>query len=725
MLKDILAKTNPEISLTQHTEEALNICKELKERYHEVIESEDFRYRSYISVLFHDMGKISENFQSMILNRNFDESIRHEFLSGMLLFALDAKYYQGNPESLAAVFSHHKNFDHEIFSREQAEKEIKLNSDLVSEFLDFCAKKGFKTPANKDDYSRFFSQKHYSELYKIFDAAFLGTIKRKNNNREDYIKYKAILTISDWLSSASRTLPAPLNYTKDDLATKIINKLKKEKKEEIAKNFSFRKFQEESFVKENVLAIAPTGSGKTEASLIWALQKDSIGKIIYLLPTRVTSNAIYKRLSEYFGENNTALVHSSALLFQKDFHGDYDYSEYLLDKIFLKNISVGTVDQILTMGFNLGFWEAKTFNMTKSRVIIDEIHFYTPYTLGLIIATIKYLTENFGTTFYIMSATMPEKLKKLLTKTLSSNLKIINDQELLDQARNIFETRDNFLDEIDEEIQQHLQNKEKVLIIVNTVDEAIRLYDKYKDIDFSPVCYHSKFINKDKIEKEKIILEHEQNNSPALLITTQVAEVSLDIDYDILFTENAPIDALIQRAGRVNRKRKKENTKIVVCKHREVSEKFVYPVPEILSNTFEELQKRSGERISEQRLNSIIDKVYENIDIENREDFKKGCRIYRDIQDKLHQIFDNNADNDEIYTREGMDSIDIIPWQFMEELEQASPSEKHKYLVSVRKWQYQKRNHKKDKDGFEYLDIVYSFEKGIEFKKESDADKIL
>jgi len=718
MLKDILAKTNPKISLTQHTEEALNICQELKERYHEIIESEDFWYRSYISVLFHDMGKISENFQSMILDRNFDENIRHEFLSGMLLFALDVKYYHGNPESLAAVFSHHKNFDHEIFSREQAEKEINLQSDLVSEFIEFCYEKGFKNHLNKDEYSKFISRTPYAKLYEYF-SKYLKTIEGRDNNREDYIKYKAILTISDWLSSASRTLPAPLNYTKDDLATKIVNKLKLEKKEDIAKFFSFRKFQEESLVKENVLAIAPTGSGKTEASLIWASQKDSIGKIIYLLPTRVTSNAIYRRLSEYFGENNTALVHSSAFLFQKDFHGDYDSSEYLLDKIFLKNISVGTVDQILTMGFNLGFWEAKTFNMTNSRVIIDEIHFYTPYTLGLIIATIKYLTKNFHTTFYIMSATMPEKLKNLLAKTLGENLKIISDTELLDQARNVFEVRDNFLDEIDEEIQQHLRNKEKVLIIVNTVDEAIRLYEKY--IDFSPVCYHSKFINKDKFEKERIISEHEQSNSPALLITTQVAEVSLDIDYDILFTENAPIDALIQRAGRVNRKRKKKNTKIVVCKHREVSEKFVYKVPKILSNTFEELRKRNGQRISEQELNTIIDKVYENVDIENQEDFKKGLKIYTEVQnERLHQIFDNNANNDEIYTREGMDSVDIIPWQFMEELEYASPLEKHKYLVSVRKWQYQNRNRKKDKDGFEYLDVVYSFKKGIEFKKKTE-----
>jgi hypothetical protein len=72
-----------------------------------------------------------------------------------------------------------------------------------------------------------------------------------------------------------------------------------------------------------------------------------------------------------------------------------------------------------------------------------------------------------------------------------------------------------------------------------------------------------------------------------------------------------------------------------------------------------------------------------------------------------------------------MDSVDIIPWEFMEELENSSPIEKHKYTVSVRNWQYKSREHKKDKDGFEYLNVVYSFERGVEFKKKPKTSDIL
>jgi len=76
-------------------------------------------------------------------------------------------------------------------------------------------------------------------------------------------------------------------------------------------------FQIESLQNHNILAIAPTGSGKTEAALLWASQKNQYDKIMYLLPTRVTSNAIYHRLNNYFGNDNVAVIHSSAFFLRK------------------------------------------------------------------------------------------------------------------------------------------------------------------------------------------------------------------------------------------------------------------------------------------------------------------------------------------------------------------------------------------------------------------------
>ena len=98
----------------------------------------------------------------------------------------------------------------------------------------------------------------------------------------------------------------------------------------------------------------------------------------------------------------------------------------------------------------------------------------------------------------------------------------------------------------------------KILIVVNTVKrcqdlaKALRMFD--------PVCYHSKFVFLDRYKKEKHIL----NDKPRLLIATQVVEVSLELDYDVMHAECATFDALVQRAGRVNRFRRPVLGKIVV-----------------------------------------------------------------------------------------------------------------------------------------------------------------
>ena len=174
--------------------------------------------------------------------------------------------------------------------------------------------------------------------------------------------------------------------------------------------------------------------------------------------------------------------------------------EYLKDKTFFQNVNVCTVDQVLTQGFNLGYWELKTFHMINSWVIIDEIHLYAPYTLALIISTISYLKNEFGTRFFIMSATMPLKLSELLQKTLGEEkYELIQDEELLDKSRNVFETRDCLIDELLDEITIEIESGKKVLLVVNTVDEAIRIYQKLKNSASNAFCYHSRFMQKDRI----------------------------------------------------------------------------------------------------------------------------------------------------------------------------------------------------------------------------------
>ncbi|MGB9498228.1 MAG: CRISPR-associated helicase Cas3' [Dissulfuribacterales bacterium] len=738
MLETILAKTRPPETLTDHTEHALHIWKLLRTRYEKFICVPDIFWQdSFLSVLFHDFGKFIDNIQNVYSKKakNYDNYMRHEFVSGVVLYCLNQAYYRKNPMCLFAIFSHHKDLVDTIFDEDE-NKNISFDQEIFKELLLFFRKLAFQNnfsfPELPQNFIDGFATITTPQLYSIFENE--GNFYYKDRfchhdsdiNREIYIFFKAFLMGADWRASGhERQLEPMITYNQDSLKQKIIKSLIKKEKIKHKNEFQYLQFQKNSNVTQDIIAIAPTGSGKTEASLLWASNKLNFGKIIYLLPTRVTSNAIYFRLREYFGKENVAVVHSSALFLRKETDEQFTREQYLKDKTFFNNITVATIDQLLTTGFNIGYWELKTFHTLQGKIIIDEIHLYTPYTLGLIISTIKYLRKKFHASFYIMSATMPSKLINLLADSMDkSSLKIIKDEELLNAARNTWTTVDGDFESVKSSVLNQIAENKKILIVVNTVDQAIDIYNQLKNVQKDNqkyknriMCLHSRFIADDRSQKEKIVTNLNEKE-PFLLVATQVVEVSLDIDFDVLFTENAPIDALIQRAGRVNRSRSKPNTEVFVFQHTEISKKFVYPSGDILEKTFQLLSENNNKKLTEAELTALVETVYENFDIENDNDYRDGLKAYISVQnDHLYQIKDNVTAGK---IRDGLDNINVIPYQFFEELMNKSPYEKSKHQISIRrsKWFKLQADEKWSDKGFNYVKIFYDNETGLDFNKQ-------
>ena len=685
----LLAKPNE--TLIEHSQNCIDVWQKLKEVYQPIITDESFWKDSYTCVLFHDIGKIIDSFQKMIVAiqqhkmPNFDKNFRHELFSG---FVVSGIFGNKNILPTLAVFTHHKKLNGEIFIIDKNRRVDYNVKDIVNfvQYFEFNNGQDFsKIPDNWNQGEQF---------YSVFHNTFLLLKNIDSNDRIKYIFHKGILNTCDWFASGHRQLFDDIIIEKNNFQRKLEDK--------INSKISFTKFQMESHHSKNhCLAISPTGSGKTEAALLWAGKKT--GKIIYLLPTKVTSNALYERMIQYFGNENVGLVHSSALV---DRENDYDMKEYFIEKNFYKPITVATIDQILTIGFNIGHWEVKSFNLIGAKVIIDEIHAYDFYTLGLTVATIRYFS-NLGAKFFLMSATIPDYLKTLFLNEIK-NVKLIQNNKLQKQSKNRFLIYDDDIDSLDTSIIDSVNNNKKVLIVVNTVREAIKLYEKYKK--FNPICYHSRFINKHRKQKEEQIICVSNSKNGCLVITTQVVEVSLDIDFDILFTENAPADAIIQRAGRINRKNVKNNTDVIIFQHFEISEKIYNPT--VLSKTFKTFQNYHNQRISESIFTEIVNIVYSNIELQNNQQYNEGLERFNEIQKHYNYIEDANTSEGDIFTRV-IDYIKIpaIPSNYLEETDNLKPIEKAKYQVNLPYWVKTILNIY-TKDNFEYIDIDYNFERG-------------
>lgn len=703
-MRKIYAKTDE--TLVEHTSRCLNVWNQLKNTYYQFIPDQDFWNKSFLTVMFHDIGKIVDSFQDMINARiegrfyNYDLNFRHELLSGVLI----AKFLDKDMLPIAAVFSHHRKLNHELFESDKG-RNVKYSIQDIIDFVDYFQDQLSKSGSSiSTDQFRIFPELNGQQFYDMFWKLICERMDSLNaNDRNRYIFYKGILNTCDWLGSGHNEPIDSLEIQKEILKNKVSSK--------VGASIQFDDFQNQcADVSNHCLIIAPTGSGKTEAALLWAGTKP--GKIIYLLPTRVTSNAIFERMETYFGESNVGLVHSSALDYHQEQNQDYDSKDYILEKTFFKPLTVATIDQLLSTGFNVGHWAIKELNCIGAKVIVDEIHAYDFYTLGLTIATIKHFRE-FATSFFLMSATIPRFLMELIEKEVPG-IVVIQNNSLMEKSRNRFVVKDHGINGCETDIVKNVREGKKVLVVVNTVNEAIRLYEHYAEYsDISTLCYHSRFIVKEKNVKEKEIIDASKTEKGCLVITTQIVEVSLDIDFDMLFTENAPADAVIQRAGRINRKRKKSGSVVTIAHHKEVSEKVYNPV--LLQKSYDEFSKYHNRNVTEKDFLTIVDHVYDDVNIEFNKNFIEGLEQYDKVQEHYNFIQDVYPNDGDVFTRiRDYLKISVIPEDFLEEVKSKKPKEKAKYLVDVPYWL--KKESYQIGDGFLYFDLDYNPERGAKIE---------
>ncbi|RLG16574.1 CRISPR-associated helicase Cas3' [Candidatus Pacearchaeota archaeon] len=415
---------------------------------------------------------------------------------------------------------------------------------------------------------------------------------------------------------------------------------------------------------------AYTGWGKTTAGLLFFTEK-SPEKIFYLMPTITAINKFYETLHKVFGDEKVSKYFY--FLDTEIKENDEKLSQLFFFKNFITPYIITTVDQFLLSFLQTGKYYTKRVMFRNSGLIIDEIHLLNPLMLHLLTYFIKTYKKFYNLKILLMSATLP----KALARYLKENIKI-PDSSFLDFSYGYKEKRRIMWKWVDKDIENYLEKiiekkrkGKRILVIVNTVEKAIKIGKKLEEefgLEYGEdfIVFHARFMYLHRREKEEWIEKFKKN--PHILIATQVCEVSLDISYDVLFTELASLSALIQRFGRVNRygdKTKEINTYIF---EPERKDKKRYPYSEEELCDARELVKQFDENKleNEKALLDTFDNIftYEKL-VSEIEDVKKKVRI-ENWEHSLKFFFSLEIDDERLRRlldyREGF-TVMVIPHQ--------------------------------------------------------------
>ncbi len=389
-----------------------------------------------------------------------------------------------------------------------------------------------------------------------------------------------------------------------------------------------------------------TGSGKTETALVLAhrLMAQGQGEGIYFgLPTMATANAMYDRMGKAYGRMfspdshpSLVLAHSGSKLSEKfrqsigymnrvaneqESSGEPNASAqcnvWLSDnrkKALLAQVGVGTIDQALISVLPLHHQSLRLLGLSRNILIVDEVHAYDPY-VQRVLETLLEFHAALGGSAILLSATLPQVQRQALISAYSSGLAIdcsevqqfhypmvthvtphtkepteypIQRCEMTHRTIDVECTDDPGV------ILKHLTNAVEegrcVCWVKNTVDDAIETYQTLSKLfgDKKVLLFHARFTMGDRIVKENEVLTlFGKDSTPEIrkgkiLVATQVVEQSLDLDFDLMVTDLAPMDLIIQRSGRLHRhndppaKRGKRGVPKLVVMSPPVSEKPVY-----------------------------------------------------------------------------------------------------------------------------------------------------
>ena len=345
-----------------------------------------------------------------------------------------------------------------------------------------------------------------------------------------------------------------------------------------------------------------TGAGKTEASLILAARL--IGErrargLFFALPTMATSNAMLERLERivprlFDGKPSLALAHGRARFSERfreiqgrDGSDPIDESGVSCGRwlasdkrlVLLAEIGVGTIDQALMAVLPTRFNTLRLWALSERVLIVDEAHSYDPYTRTQL-ERLLWFQAMLGGSAIVMTATLPKRNRSNLITAFQKGLKdgsmelctdsdaypvisvigsgVVKSQPVApapETCRKVLVRRLGSDEEVANIISNASRKGAACVWIRNAVDDAIAGIETLRIAGVEAELLHARFALCDRLEKERRVQDRfgreGRGRAGGVLVATQVVEQSLDIDFDVMVSDLAPVEALVQRTGRL------------------------------------------------------------------------------------------------------------------------------------------------------------------------------
>ena len=604
-MRDLLAKSGPEwTTLKDHLRHVATTAQAFA--LHLGLD-EDLAYKGAI---LHDIGKAHPEFQKRLKGESTSrKTLRHEIAS---LFFISQFPETEHPALIEMVVGHHKSI-----KKDTGEKGL-LDLDNNEEYEDYHL-------GQWDDWSI-----EANEIFNHFGIStkVISKSQALENLEEvvDYCKKKVKQKgVSEWRG---------LLMGADHFASALIDSTENEVKKCFTKpNLSFFERthplyplsnMDASSNKKHSLVVACTGAGKTDF-----LFRRCKGRVFYTLPFQASINAMFKRVAKDLEKDNPnfdiRVLHSASSVLVKH---ETEEDDKKLQSLVGSSIKILTPHQLASLVFGLKGYEALILDLKGCDVIIDEIHTYSGISQAIVMKLVGILQE-IDCKIHIGTATMPSILyNQILTILGDEVLEISLPENELDKFNRHKTFKINTFEDSFSIIKNAVAQNQKVLIVMNRVAKAQEIYDEISELypNVDKLLLHSRFKRGDRNKKEKELIglddsgestnQFNTSNDACIVVSTQIVEVSLDISFDVMITECAPLDALAQRFGRVNRKRTADTigqTKNVYVIAPPDDKKVALPYDlDVLSRTYEVLD--DGAIFEEKRLQEKIDQVFTSID---------------------------------------------------------------------------------------------------------------